>query len=137
MIATLALGSVANIAALPSNVTIGASVFIATLGRCFVAVPSGSGSAVAGEYIVGTDTLASGTKAVNCLFLPYDARIWAQINTPSATPGILTIPAVSRTGTGFTVTSKNLAGATVSTDTSTFDWGWFSPSMGNGGVFGR
>lgn len=58
-------------------------------------------------------------------------------NTPSATPGILTIPAVSRTGTGFTVTSKNLAGATVSTDTSTFDWGWFSPSMGNGGVFGR
>ena len=80
----------------------------------------------------GTDTLgAGGTKSVTSVNLPADANITATCRTPAGAgaPGIYSIPTATRGASAFVVNS------TVAAETSTFDWSWFSPGGGSGGVF--
>lgn len=62
--------------------------------------------------------------------LPADAVITATCKTPAGAgaPGVYSIPSANRAASAFTVNS------TIAAETSTFDWYWFSPSGGSGGV---
>lgn len=64
----------------------------------------------------GTATLAAGTKTVTGVTVPTGATIFVSYNTPGGTPGTLSVPAASRTGTQFVINSSS------GTDTSTVDW---------------
>lgn len=75
----------------------------------------------------GTGTLASGTLTVNTTAVTANSIIQATVRTPAgATQGVkLAIP--TRTpGTSFVVNAVDATGATVATDTSTFDWVLFN-----------
>lgn len=72
----------------------------------------------------GTATLAAGTVTVTGVVLTANSVILMTPNTPAGgTQGVkYKIPVASRTATQFVVTAVDNAGATVATDTSTFDF---------------
>lgn len=73
--------------------------------------------------VSGTGTLSGGTLTVNTTAVTASSIIVATVRTPAgATQGVkLAIP--TRTvGTSFVVNAVDATGATVATDTSTFDW---------------
>lgn len=93
----------------------------------FVYVPGpvaqGSSVATGAAGRAGTATLGAGTVTVNSTAVTANSFILATYRTPAgATQGVkLAIP--TRTpGTSFVVNAVDNTGATVATDTSTFDW---------------
>lgn len=73
--------------------------------------------------VCGTATLTAGTVTVNTTAVTASSIIVATVKTPGgATQGVkLAIP--TRTAaTSFVVNAVDATGATVATDTSTFDW---------------
>lgn len=76
---------------------------------------------------VGTATLTAGTVTISSVTITASSRILVTYKTPGGTTGTnLAVPSGSRTvgaGSGsFVVNAVDTAGATVNTDTSTFDW---------------
>jgi hypothetical protein len=82
----------------------------------------------------GTDTLVGGTKTVVYKNIPANARIFVTRNTPSGTLGEISVPQAGRTNLG-TATSQFIVNSENAGDTSSFDWSFFSPTLGSGGMF--
>jgi hypothetical protein len=86
-------------------------------------IAAGSTFATGAAGRAGTGTLAAGTVTISTTAVTANSIIIATYRTPAgATQGVkLAIP--TRTaGTSFVVNGVDNTGATVATDTSTFDW---------------
>lgn len=72
----------------------------------------------------GTATLTAGTVTVNTTAVTANSIIQATVKVPGGAPQGAKLAVATRTpGTSFVVTAVDTAtGATVATDTSTFDW---------------